>query len=296
MSAADIERELGVPPRPAGGRLAGRVAIVTGAGASAPGWSNGNAVAVAFAREGAAVLAIDRSRAAAEDTQAIIRKLGGRCEVAVADMTRSADVEQAVRQCRDTFGRIDILHNNVGAGGQGGPVETTEAAWHNGLDLNLTTAFLASKHVLPVMQAQGSGSIIFIGSIAGIRYPGTSTLTYSVAKAGLLQLSKTIALQYARQGIRSNYLALGHIDTAEIRRRITERFGAGRFDEVMAERGDVVPNGRAGSVWDVANAAVFLASDESAYITGTEIAVDGGAAARSLDSYLEKLAAKEQHA
>jgi NAD(P)-dependent dehydrogenase (short-subunit alcohol dehydrogenase family) len=274
------------------GRLAGKVVMVIGAGSTGPGWGLGRAATALFAREGAQVFAIDLDRAAVEETRHRVVAAGGICESVVADATRLEDLSKAVEACVGRFGRIDVLHHNVGGGGQTDAVTTSQAAWQASLDLNLTSGFLACKCVLPIMLAQGKGSIIHVGSIAAVRYPGTSTLAYSVAKAGLLQMSKSIALQYARSGIRSNYLVLGHVDTPEIRRRILDRFGADRFDEVMSARANVTPAGRPATVWDVANAAVFLASDESAYITGAELPVDGGVLGMSVESYLQKVTAK----
>lgn len=283
-----------MPVAHSAGRLADKVVLVMGAGSSGAGWGLGRAASALFAREGARVFAVDRDASAVEETRRLVLGAGGICTAAVADATRLAEVQGAVDACVAQYGRVDVLHHNVGGGGPSDAIETSEAAWQASLNLNLTSAFLACKCVLPIMLAQGKGSIIHVGSIAAVRYPGTSTLAYSVAKAGLLQLSRSIALQYARMGVRSNYLLLGHVDTPEIRRRILDRFGAARFDEVMAARADVTPAGRPATVWDVAQAAVFLASDESAYITGTEMPIDGGVMSMSVESYLKKVSAPTQ--
>jgi NAD(P)-dependent dehydrogenase (short-subunit alcohol dehydrogenase family) len=266
-------------------RLGGKAAIVVGAGASAPGWSIGRAVAVLFARAGARVLAVDLDERQAVETRDIIRGEGGTCEAIRADATVLADMEAAVATCRQAFGRVDILHNNVGRGASGGPVEMSEAEWRIGLDLNLTAAFLACKAVLPVMIAQGGGAIVHVGSIVGAQYPGTAAIAYQTAKAGLAQLSRSVALQYARDGIRSNCVLPGYVDTPEIRRRVEQRYGADLVENVMADRADRVPQGRAGTAWDIAYAALYLASDEAGHITGTELVVDGGASGVCLGSY-----------
>lgn len=278
-----------MPRRPTGGRLADKVVFVLGAGSSGPGWGLGRAACALFAREGATVFAVDRQLDAALETQRRIVDFGGRCDVAVADATRLESLSKAVDDCLSRYGRIDVLHHNVGAGGLSDAVSTSVADWQASLDLNLTSAFLAYKCVLPGMIERRKGAIVNVGSMAAVRWPGISTLAYSVAKAGLLQLSKSVALQYAADGIRSNYLVLGLVDTPEIRRRIELNFGAERFDEVMDARASVNPMRRPASVWDVANAAVYLASDEASYITGVEFPVDGGITALSVESYLKKV-------
>jgi NAD(P)-dependent dehydrogenase (short-subunit alcohol dehydrogenase family) len=266
------------------GRLDRKIAIVVGAGSAAPGWSNGRATAVLFAREGATVLALDLDEGSAAETAALATAEGGTCTPLRADATRLADLQAAVALCMERWGRLDIVHNNVGRGAAGGPLEMDEAAWRSGLDLNLTSAFLAIKAALPAMLAGGGGTFVHVGSIVGLRYPGAPAIAYQVAKAGLMQLSRATALEYARRGIRSNCILPGYVDTPEMRRRIAARYGA-REEEVMARRADVVPQGRAGTAWDIAHAALFLASDEASHITGTELTVDGGSAAATLGAY-----------
>ncbi len=184
------------------------------------------------------------------------------------------------------FGTIDILVNGVGGGKPGGALETTESGWTQTINLNLTSAFNCSKTVLPIMVKQGRGSIVNIGSLHGARYPGANMLGYCVAKAGLVQLSRCIAVEFVGDGVRSNTLLVGAADTPEFRRRFAERYGANNVETVMRIRDRLVPIGKCASVWDVANAAIFLASDESAHITGTELAVDGGALAVTIPSYM----------
>lgn len=275
-----------IPPRPAAGRLAGKVAIVTGAGAAGDSWGIGRAIACILGREGATIIAVDRDRTSADFTADIIRANGGSADAVEADLLQLSNAQRAAETALERHGRIDVLVNGVGGGGAGGGISTTEAAWRASLDLNLTTAFFASKSVLPAMVEAGRGSIVHIGSMAGVRYPGTPTLAYSVAKAGLLQLSTMIALEFAANGIRSNYLALGHVDTPEIRRRVVERYGAENLDSVMRMRAGVVPQKRNATVWEIADAVLFLASDESSHVTSINLPIDGGSASLSVSSYI----------
>jgi NAD(P)-dependent dehydrogenase (short-subunit alcohol dehydrogenase family) len=278
-----------LPQRESGGRLSGKTALVIGAGSAAPGWSNGNAVAALFAREGASIFAVDRSEDALEGTRRMVEELGGSCVVGFADATHGDKLERSVQDCLKAFGRIDILHNNVGRGSVGGVLETAEDDWHSTIDANLTTAFLSCRAVLPIMISQGSGSIINIGSIAGVTYMDNAGIAYSAAKAALQHFTRYVAMQYVRNGIRSNCIMPGHIDTAIIRQRIVQTQGADRLEETLAARASVVPSRRQGTVWDVANAAVYLASDESRFVTGTSIILDGGASVPQVEAYLGKI-------
>ena len=176
-------------------RLKDKVAIVTGAGSVGPGWGNGKATAVLFAREGAKVVAVDINLAAAEETKGIIDGEGGECTVHKADVSEFDEVKAMVDRCLETYGRIDILHNNVGIVVVGGPVETSEETWDRVSAVNLKSMFLTCKHVLPHMERQGGGAIVNISSIAGIRYTGIPYITYYTTKAGILELTQGIALQ-----------------------------------------------------------------------------------------------------
>ena len=260
-------------------RLKDRVALVFGAGACGPGWSNGKASAVAYARRGARVACADIDPAAAEEVRAIVAGEGGEALALTCDVTAGADVAAAVSAARAAWGRIDILHNNVGHAAMGGPVELDEAAWKREIDLNLNGVFHACKHALPIMVEQGKGAIVNISSIAGLRYTGYDYASYYAAKGAVNQLTVGLALRYARAGIRVNAICPGLIDTPLIRRQI-----AGSHDSVEAmirERHAASPTGRMGGAWDVANAAVFLASDEAAYINAVCLPVDGGLSARA---------------
>ncbi len=266
-------------PRPAaGGRLGGKVALVFGAGCVGPGWGNGNATAVTFSREEAVVIAIDRDADAAEATRRLIADEGGECDALAADATRSDDVAQVVEAVMQRRGRIDILHNNVGFAGMGGPVELGEEEWQRALDLNLKTVFLACKHTLPVMLRQGKGAIVNISSIAAVRYTGYPYVAYYAAKAGVNQFTVGLALQYAAQGIRVNAIMPGLMDTPLIRQQIAGQYASA--EEMIRQRDAACPMGRMGTGWDVANAAAFLASDQAAYITGVCLPVDGGVTCR----------------
>jgi NAD(P)-dependent dehydrogenase (short-subunit alcohol dehydrogenase family) len=260
-------------------RLRGRVTLLFGAGCTGPGWGNGNAAAVAYAREGAHVVAVDRDLHAAEATCALIQAERGECTALAADVTQSDDVAHAVAATLARNGRIDILHNNVGYAGMGGPVELEEAEWDRIVALNLKGTFLACKHALPAMIAQGRGAIINISSLAAIRWTGYPYAAYYAAKAGVNQLTVGIALQYAGQGIRANAIMPGLMNTPLIHQQIAGQYADA--DAMVRERDAACPMGRMGTGWDVANAAVFLASDEASYITGVCLPVDGGLSARA---------------
>ena len=255
------------------GSLAGRVALVFGAGSSGPGWGNGKATAVTFARAGATVIAIDIQADAAEETRALIAAEGGHAEARVCDVTRSVQVQALVDDVAARHGRIDVLHSNVGITVMGGVLEESEESFKRVLDINLTSAFLTCKHVLPHMLARGKGAIVNVSSLASIRY-SYPYVSYQASKAGLNQLTQAVALQYAKQGIRANAILPGMIDTPLIYRQI-----AGQYDSaeaMRAARNAKTPMGRQGTAWDIANAALFLASDAADYITGVCLPVDGG--------------------
>jgi NAD(P)-dependent dehydrogenase (short-subunit alcohol dehydrogenase family) len=262
-----------------GDRLKDRVALVFGAGSSGPGWGNGKATAVSFAREGATVVAIDVNAEAARETCAIIRDEGHACEPATVDVGDPGQVEAVVRDVAARHGRIDVLHNNVGITAMGGAVEESLESWRRVMDVNLTSVFLTCKHVLPVMVRQGKGAIVNVSSIAAIRYTGYPYASYYASKAGLNQFTVALALEYARHGVRANAIMPGMMNTPLIFRQISGQYASA--EEMVRARDAACPMGRMGTAWDVAAAAVFLASDEAAYITGVCLPVDGGLHCRS---------------
>lgn len=201
------------------GRLAGKVAILFGAGqvdCEYEIWGNGRATTVAYAREGATVVAVDIDRQAVEQTRSYVEKEGNPCVAHVANVTRQADVNAVVEQTMNEYGRIDILHNNVGINEKGGPVEASEESWDRVMATNVKSLFITCKCVLPVMQHQRSGVIINIGSIAGIRGTGQAYISYSASKAAVSQFTRAVALEYAEFGVRANTILPGLMDTPRI--------------------------------------------------------------------------------
>jgi NAD(P)-dependent dehydrogenase (short-subunit alcohol dehydrogenase family) len=260
------------------GRLAGKTALVIGAGSVGPGWGNGKATAVLFAREGARVLCVDVNEAAARETADIIRGEDGDADSGQADASNSADVARMVAACLDRYGRIDVLDNNVGIAEVGGVVELPEERWDRALAVNLKSCFLGMKHVIPVMERQGGGSIVNISSIASIRYTGVPYATYYASKAAMNHLTRATAVEYAPKKIRVNAILPGLMKTPMVEKSVglAQSYAGGNVEAMWRVRDSQVPMGHMGDAWDVANAAVFLASDESRYVTGIELVVDGG--------------------
>jgi NAD(P)-dependent dehydrogenase (short-subunit alcohol dehydrogenase family) len=267
------------------GRVEGKIALVTGAGSSGPGWGNGKAAAVLYAREGAKVFCVDLRGEAAEETAAIIRAEGFDAEAFAADVTGEDAVGTFVGACTTRFGRIDILHNNVGGQGTGRALSTvTLADWNETFARNATSVMLTCRAAIPIMERQGGGAIVNISSVASIRHLGVPTAVYSAVKGAVNQFTRNIAIQYAKKNIRANCVLPGYIDTPFIRRNIGGRKsyelkGFTSAEDYGKARDAVVPLGRMGTAWDVANAALFLASDDASYITGVELLVDGGVTA-----------------
>ena len=262
-------------------RLAGKVALVMGAGSVGPGWGNGRAAAVLFAREGAKVVVVDRDPKAAAETARLIDEEKGETLVLEAEVTELASVATMAEAALARFGRIDVLLNNVGGSIPGGPVEMSVEDFRGQLDLNLTSVFITCKALLPTMAKQRSGVIVNVGSIGGLRHLGHDHVGYSAGKSALVQFTRQIAVRYARDGIRCNTVIPGMIDTPLLEHRVSRQKGRADLATLRREAETRVPLGRRGDAWDVAYAALFLASDEAKYVTGTEILVDGGLMARS---------------
>ena len=257
-----------------GDRVKGKVAIVTGAGSIGPGMGNGKASAILYAREGARVMLVDYNLKAAEETKHLIDEEGGDCVIFKADVSKSNDCQSIVEKCIQTFGRVDILHNNVGIEIPGGVVEMGEEDWDRVMNVNLKSMFLTCKYVLPYMEKQGNGSIINISSINAIRTLPYLSVAYSASKAGIIALTREIAVQYASKGIRANAILPGLMNTPFVA-SLTDAFG-GNVEEMTKIRNAMSPMGKQGDAWDTAYLALFLASDEARYITGTALVVDGG--------------------
>jgi NAD(P)-dependent dehydrogenase (short-subunit alcohol dehydrogenase family) len=263
-------------------RLRDKIAVVIGAGQSpGEGLGNGRATCLRFAQEGATVLAVDNRLASAEQTAALVGKEGGDCVAFEADVTKEKTLAATMAEAQRRWGRIDILHYNVGmsiAGGDAPPTEITEEAFDRICTVNLRGAVMAVKHVLPIMRAQRAGAIVMISSLAAWeQYP---YVTYKATKAGMIAFTQQIAIQNAEYGIRANVILPGLMDTpmaVENRVRISGKSRA----EVAAMRDAKVPlRHKMGTAWDVANAALFLASDEANFITGVALPVDGGGAVK----------------
>jgi len=266
--------------------MTGKVAIIAGAGSVGPAgskiWGNGKTTAILFARQGACVFLLDVNEAAMAETRSIIEAEGGKCATYRCDMTVAAAVQDMVQECINRFGRIDILVNNVGGSAHGDPVAMTEEVWDRQIDLNLKTAFLGCKYVLPVMMERGRGAIVNIASVAGMRndfMSGRSHVGYSASKAGVIQLSRSVAGTYAKQGIRVNTVVPGLMHTPLVEYRLARTVGGNDPQKLIDARNAAVPMGHMGDAWDVAHAVLFLASDEARFITATEIVVDGGSTA-----------------
>lgn len=256
--------------------LAGRTVFVAGGGSAGPGWSIGRAASATYARLGARVCVADRDAASAAETTALIRDEGGTAETFVGDVAVEADVVRLFAQAREHFGAIDVLHHNVGIGKTGGPLDTDVKDFDAAHNVNVRSLLLASQQVLPAMVEQGRGAIITISSVAGMRYLGYPHLSYCVTKAAVIQFTRMIAQQYAAHGIRANCVVPGLIDTPRIAHTVAKQFSETSLDDARAARGRQVPLQRMGTAWDVAHACAFLASDAAAYVTGTELVVDGG--------------------
>lgn len=255
--------------------LQGRVVFVAGGGSAGPGTSIGRASCLTYARLGAKVCVADRDRASAEETTALIRAEGGSAQTFVGDMAVEADIVRVFAEAAEHVGPVDALHHNVGIGKTGGPMETSAADLDRIYAVNVRSLLTASQQVLPGMAERRRGAIVTVSSVAGQRYLGYPHLGYGVTKAALAHFTKLIALEYAGRGVRANCVVPGLIDTPRIAQTVAHRF-ADNLAEAKAARDRQVPMGRMGTPWEVAHACAFLLSDAAAYITGTELVVDGG--------------------
>ena len=263
-----------------GDRLKDKVAIVVGAGQS-PGETigNGRGTAILFAREGAKVMLVDNRLESAQETLSMIEDEGGIALVCQADVTREDQCRHIVDRCMETWNRIDVLHNNVGIGERGkGFLELAEADWQRFMDINLKSMFLTCQKVLPQMIEQGSGVIINISSIASVT--STDALAYKTTKAGVNALTHGLALQAAPHGVRVNAILPGLMETPMAIEGRVRAYGMAREEVVNLRNRQVPLKGGMGTGWDVAHAALFLASEDAKFITGVLLPVDGGQSAR----------------
>ncbi|MCJ1310012.1 hypothetical protein MMC25_003673 [Agyrium rufum] len=279
--------------------LTGRVALITGIGCIGEGFGNGFTIALLLARQGAVLFGCDLNLEAAERSADYIRWESPTHQVSVihGDATDSVACKEVVEACLAKYGRIDILINNVGRSEPGGPAEMTEEVWDRQIDVNLKTVYNFCHYVLPIMEQQASGgTVVNISSVAGLRYIGKPQVAYSAAKAAIIQFTKVTAVIYAPKRVRLNTVVPGLINTPLVK-MLADKYAGGDYEGFCRKRDAQVPMGRMGDAWDVAHAALFLASDEARYITGqgspyhmpllrlggkltesraTEIVVDGG--------------------
>lgn len=261
-------------------RFEQKVAIVTGAGCVGPGWGNGRAMAVRLAQEGAQVWAVDRDPERIAQTLALAGEHAAALHPYACDVTDSASVARMVQACVDTLGGLDILINNVGGSAAGGPLEMSEAVWDAQIDFNLKSVFLTCKHALPHLKARGGGAIVNMASTSGLRWTGSAQVAYAAAKAGVIQMGKVMAIQHAADHIRVNTVVPGQLHTPMVESRLAGQRAGGDVQALLAQRLARIPLGFMGDGRDSASAALFLASDEARFITGTELVVDGGMTAR----------------
>jgi NAD(P)-dependent dehydrogenase (short-subunit alcohol dehydrogenase family) len=247
------------------GRLAGKVALVTGAGSRGPGVGNGKAAAILFAREGAHVLCADQVQARAEETVELIRQEGGEAVAFAADVTRADECRGMVDAALSRWGGLDVVHNNVGIESRHGVLETTEEEWDRVMAVDLKSILLTTQAAVPALERRGGGSIICISSVAGLR--GYGRTAYAAAKAGVIGFVTSVAVQLGPRGIRVNAIAPGTVWTPMV-----EDLGP----EARERRRQATPLGTEGTAWDVGWGAVYLASDESRWVTGQVLVIDAG--------------------
>lgn len=260
--------------------LEGKVAFITGMGSSGQGWANGQAIATLFARQGAIVYGVDLDIDAAERTADLIRAEGGQIQTRACDVTVLEDVHTSIEDCAQQLGRIDVLVNNVGQSEPGGPVELGPEQWREQLSINLDGAYNCCRCVLPGMEDAHAGVIVSVSSVAGLRYVGKDQVGYASAKAALMQMTRTTAVMYAPKGIRLNCVVPGLMDTPLVH-RLARKYANNEYESFVEHRNNQVPMKHMGDAWDVAYAALYLASDEARYVTGHSLVVDGGLTCRT---------------
>ncbi|OZI70834.1 SDR family NAD(P)-dependent oxidoreductase [Bordetella genomosp. 12] len=263
-----------------GGRLAGKVALIFGAGCVGPGWGNGRAIAVRFAEEGALVVAVDKEPESLPQTLELAGEFRERLDTQLCDVLDPRQVDQVVSAVRHRHGRIDILVNNVGGPAPGGAAGLSRADWDRQLDLNLTSVFTTCQAVLPMMQAQRSGAVVNVSSTSAIRWTGAAQVGYAAAKAGVMQFGRVAAVEMAPHGVRVNTVLPGQLHTPLVDVFLARQQTAGDVQALLERRRRRIPLPVEGDGRDTANAVLFLASDEARFVTGTELIVDGGMSAR----------------
>lgn len=261
-------------------RLEGKVAIITGAGCVGPGWGNGRAASVIFAQEGAKIFAVDLFGDTMTETLEKVRAFNGEITPYIGDVTKHDQVASMIKACLDIYGKIDILVNNVGGSAPGGAVALPEETWNTQLDRNLKSVYLVCKHVIPVMEEHNRGVIVNISSTSGLRWTGAPQIAYAASKAAIIQFSRVTAVEYAKKKIRVNTVIPGQMHTPMVEARLAGQRTGGDVEALLEARLRRIPLGFMGDGRDTAYAALFLASDEARFITGTEIIVDGGMVAR----------------
>ncbi len=258
------------------GRLANKKVLLLGAGSVGDGIGNGRAMAILFAREGAEIVGVDLNRGAAEETARLVREEGRDMVVLSGDVTDPADLARIIDAAEKALGRIDILVNNVGGSIPGGPEEITGEQWDAQFRFNVDYVHHSTRILAPRMAKQGGGAIVNISSIAGVRHLGHDLAAYAASKAALQQYTKVASVRYAPQNVRMNTVIPGLMFTPLVTVRLAAQQAGGDAEALIAKRHSKPPMGRMGDAWDVAYAALYLASDEAKYVTGAEIMVDGG--------------------
>ncbi len=262
------------------GRLAGKVAVVFGAGCVGPGWGNGRAISVRFAQEGARVVAVDKRPESLPETLELAGAFRANIETRICDVEDSAQVAQLVDMVVQRYGRIDILVNNVGGPIPGGATSLSQADWQRQLSLNLTSVFTTCQHILPIMESQGAGAVVNVSSTSAIRWTGAPQVAYAAAKAGVAQFGRVVGVEFAKKGVRINTVLPGQLHTPLVDAFLAGQQAAGDIEVLLERRRRRIPLLLSGDGRDTANAVLFLASDEARFITGTELVVDGGMSAR----------------